>query len=205
MIQPRQESAGTHAAIELMAPAKVSLEVWLDGCQMRLGDLLQLSEGQIVKLDHPLDRKAVCTLNGSSGFQGQIVPARAGRSCWKRFAGKPGIGPLAYARAILDSVHCATPRVRVRVCEKTVPSIALPCGRGSVTHSKIRDIFRAPRVSKGTTADSQLRANCSSKYRAARARSTTGLSRHSTTPCRTSSRSVSNVSSGWTCGSSFFA
>jgi len=57
----------------LMLPAKVALDVWLDGSQMRLRDLLQLSEGQIVTLDHPVERKAVCTLNGKPGFGGQIV------------------------------------------------------------------------------------------------------------------------------------
>lgn len=80
VVQQRQESGGAEEAIELMGPANVSLDVWLDGCQMRLGDLLQLSEGQIVKLDHPVERKAVCTLNGSSGFKGQVVSTGARRA-----------------------------------------------------------------------------------------------------------------------------
>jgi flagellar motor switch protein FliM len=72
--QPQADSAGSlDAAIELMMPAKVSIEVWLDGSEMRLGDLLQLTEGQVVKLDHPVERKAVGTLNGKPGFTGQIV------------------------------------------------------------------------------------------------------------------------------------
>ena len=49
------------------------MQVWLDGSEMRLGDLLQLREGQIVRLDHPVERMAVCTLNGVSSFNGQIV------------------------------------------------------------------------------------------------------------------------------------
>ncbi len=79
--QPQPESGGSpEATMELMLPANVSLDVWLDGAQMRLRDLLQLSEGQIVKLDHPVERKAVCTLNGKAGFTGQIVSTGARRA-----------------------------------------------------------------------------------------------------------------------------
>jgi len=52
---------------------QVSISVWLDGAQMRLGDLLRLAEGQVVRLDHPVERRAVCTLNGLTSFSGQIV------------------------------------------------------------------------------------------------------------------------------------
>jgi flagellar motor switch protein FliM len=71
----RQNASGASndATIQLMLPAKVSVDVWLDGSQMVLRDLLNLREGQVVKLDHPVERKAVCTLNGTSGFTGQIV------------------------------------------------------------------------------------------------------------------------------------
>lgn len=68
-----EKPGSAEAAVQLMLPAKVTLDVWLDGSQMRLRDLLQLREGQVVKLDHPLDRRAVCTLNGEAGFSGQIV------------------------------------------------------------------------------------------------------------------------------------
>ena len=79
--QPQPESAGSpDTTTELMLPANVALDVWLDGSHMRLGDLLQLSEGQIVKLDHPVERKAVCTLNGTTGFTGQIVSTGAHRA-----------------------------------------------------------------------------------------------------------------------------
>lgn len=78
---PQSESSSApDATIGLMLPANVALDVWLDGAQMRLGDLMQLSEGQIVKLDHPVERKAVCTLNGTSGFTGQIVSTGARRA-----------------------------------------------------------------------------------------------------------------------------
>ena len=68
------------ATLQLMLPATVTLDVWLDGSQMRLRDLLQLREGQIVKLDHPVERRAVCTLNGKTGFSGQIVSTGARRA-----------------------------------------------------------------------------------------------------------------------------
>jgi flagellar motor switch protein FliM len=61
------------ATVELLLGAQVGMEAWLDGSEMRLGDLLQLREGQIVRLDHPVERSAICTLNGVSGFSGQIV------------------------------------------------------------------------------------------------------------------------------------
>ena len=69
----KPESSSADTTLELMMQANVSLDVWLDGSHMRLGDLLQLREGQIVKLDHPVERKAVCTLNGKKSFAGQIV------------------------------------------------------------------------------------------------------------------------------------
>jgi flagellar motor switch protein FliM len=68
-----QVSASLENTLELMMGVKVSLDVWLDGSQMLLKDLLQLREGQIVKLDHPVERKVTCTLNGKSGFTGQIA------------------------------------------------------------------------------------------------------------------------------------
>src|SRR5579864_403118 len=73
-------SASAESTLQLMLPAKVTVDVWLDGSQMRLRDLLQLREGQIVKLDHPVERRAVCTLNGKAGFRGQIVSTGARRA-----------------------------------------------------------------------------------------------------------------------------
>jgi flagellar motor switch protein FliM len=61
------------ATMELLLGGRVAMQVWLDGSEMRLGDLLQLREGQIVRLDHPVERRALCTLNGVSSFGGQIV------------------------------------------------------------------------------------------------------------------------------------
>jgi flagellar motor switch protein FliM len=78
--EKRESSASVEATIQLMLPAQVTVDVWLDGAQMRLRDLLQLREGQIVKLDHPVEKRAVCTLNGTAGFSGQIVSTGARRA-----------------------------------------------------------------------------------------------------------------------------
>lgn len=78
--QKPKAPASSDATLDLMLPAKVSLDVWLEGSEMRLGDLLRLREGQIVKLDHPVDRKVMCTLNGSIGSSGQIVSTGSRRA-----------------------------------------------------------------------------------------------------------------------------
>ncbi len=78
--EKRESSASVEATLQLMLPAQVTVDVWLDGAQMRLRDLLQLREGQVVKLDHPIEKRAVCTLNGTSGFSGQIVSTGARRA-----------------------------------------------------------------------------------------------------------------------------
>jgi flagellar motor switch protein FliM len=68
------------ATLELLLPAKVALDVWLDGSHMCLQDLMQLREGQVITLDHPVERKANCTLNGTTGFTGQIVSTGSRRA-----------------------------------------------------------------------------------------------------------------------------
>jgi flagellar motor switch protein FliM len=68
-----ETSVSVEATLELLLGSQVAMQVWLDGSEMRLGDLLELREGQIVRLDHPVERMVVCTLNGISGFSGQIV------------------------------------------------------------------------------------------------------------------------------------
>ena len=68
-----ETSVSVEATLELLLGSQVAVQVWLDGSEARLGDLLHLHEGQIVRLDHPIERRAVCTLNGLSSFSGQIV------------------------------------------------------------------------------------------------------------------------------------
>jgi flagellar motor switch protein FliM len=72
-VEKPESSVSVEATLELLLGGQVAMQVWLDGSEMRLGDLLQLREGQVVRLDHPMERRAVCTLNGVSSFSGQIV------------------------------------------------------------------------------------------------------------------------------------
>jgi flagellar motor switch protein FliM len=72
-VETPETTVSVEATLELLLGSQVGVQVWLDGSEMRLGDLLRLSEGQIVRLDHPVERRAVCTLNGASSFSGQIV------------------------------------------------------------------------------------------------------------------------------------
>jgi flagellar motor switch protein FliM len=67
------ESISVEATLDLLLDSRVSMEVWFEGSEIRLGELLQLRPGQIVRLDHPVERTAVGTLNGVSSFTGQIV------------------------------------------------------------------------------------------------------------------------------------
>lgn len=72
-VPEKVESTSVEATLEVLLGGHVSIEVWFEGSEIRLGDLLKLREGQIVRLDHPVEKMAVCTLNGVSGFNGQIV------------------------------------------------------------------------------------------------------------------------------------
>jgi flagellar motor switch protein FliM len=72
-VEKPETNISVEATLELMLGGQVAIQVWLEGSEMRLGDLLRLGEGQIVRLDHPVERRAVCTLNGVSSFGGQIV------------------------------------------------------------------------------------------------------------------------------------
>jgi flagellar motor switch protein FliM len=65
--------------LSLMMSAQVSVEIWLESADIRLGDLLQLQAGQIVKLDHAAEHRVLGTLNGKNGFAGQIVSTGARR------------------------------------------------------------------------------------------------------------------------------
>ena len=72
-VEKPESSVSVEATLDLLLDGQVAVQIWLDGSEMRLGDLLQLQEGQIVRLDHPVERTALCTLNGVSSFNGQIV------------------------------------------------------------------------------------------------------------------------------------
>ena len=67
------DPAAQRPILELLMPANVCFEAWLEGASMRVGDLLNLSEGQVIVLDHSTDHNVNCTINGDPGFAGQIV------------------------------------------------------------------------------------------------------------------------------------
>jgi flagellar motor switch protein FliM len=69
----KPDPANVEATLEMLMAGEVGISVWLDGAQMRLGDLLRLAEGQVVRLDHPVERRAVFAVNGRTSFSGQIV------------------------------------------------------------------------------------------------------------------------------------
>jgi len=79
--QPEATSGpeGAPKILGLMMSAQVNLEIWLDSSEIRLGDLLHLQAGQIVKLDHSAGKRVAATLNGKRGFEGQIVSTGARR------------------------------------------------------------------------------------------------------------------------------
>lgn len=70
---PEAATVPRKSMLDLLLPAAVSFEASLDGISLRMSDLLQLREGHVILFDHPMDRNAVCTLNGDRGFTGQIV------------------------------------------------------------------------------------------------------------------------------------
>ena len=59
--------------LELLLPANVCFEAWLEGISMSVGDLLQLREGQVIVVDHSGDHHVTCSINGEASFAGQIV------------------------------------------------------------------------------------------------------------------------------------
>ena len=67
------DAAAQKPILELLMPANVCIEAWLDGASMRVGDLLNLREGQVIVLDRGTDHSVNCTINGDPGFAGQIV------------------------------------------------------------------------------------------------------------------------------------
>lgn len=73
VVEKAETTIPVESTLELLLGGRVAIEVWLEPSEMQLRDLLRLREGQIVKLDYPVERVAVCTLNGTSHFSGHIV------------------------------------------------------------------------------------------------------------------------------------
>ena len=59
--------------LALLNEAGVSLEVRLDGPLLPVADLMNLSPGQVIKLNHPLDQPLRGVVNGALSMQGAVV------------------------------------------------------------------------------------------------------------------------------------
>lgn len=72
-VEKPETTVTVEATLELLMGSQVLLQVWLDGSEMRLGDLLRLQEGQVLRLEHSVERSVICTVNGVSKYNGQVV------------------------------------------------------------------------------------------------------------------------------------
>ena len=76
-----QEQKGSPEALEpdtrqklaLLDHAGVSLEVRLDGPLLVVADLMNLKPGQVIRLDHPLERPLRGVVNGALSMEGAVV------------------------------------------------------------------------------------------------------------------------------------
>jgi flagellar motor switch protein FliM len=59
--------------LALLDEAGVSLEVRLDGPLLPVADLMNLSPGQVIKLDHPLDQPLRGVVNRTLTMEGAVV------------------------------------------------------------------------------------------------------------------------------------
>jgi flagellar motor switch protein FliM len=59
--------------LALLNEAGVALEVRLDGPLLPVADLMNLSPGQVIKLDHPLDQPLRGVINGALSLEGAVV------------------------------------------------------------------------------------------------------------------------------------
>ena len=61
--------------LRLIRPAKMNIDVLLQGPTMTVENLLQLEEGDVLSFDYPLTKQLDLTVNGKVKYQGQIVVA----------------------------------------------------------------------------------------------------------------------------------
>lgn len=59
--------------LALLDEAGVSLEVQLDGPLLSVADLMNLTPGQVIQLDHPLDQPLRGVINGALSMEGAVV------------------------------------------------------------------------------------------------------------------------------------
>jgi len=66
--------------LELLAEAKVNLEVTLQGPTMAFEELLGLKTGQVITFDYPIHEPLRATLNGAAAMTGHILSAKQKRA-----------------------------------------------------------------------------------------------------------------------------
>ena len=67
--------------LRLLREASLTIEARLEGPTLRVRDLLELSEGQLLTLDYPAGRPIEMLVNGSHRFAGQVVSTGRKRAC----------------------------------------------------------------------------------------------------------------------------
>ncbi len=81
-VRKTHASEGEQARVlRLLRQASLSLEARLEGPTVRLGDLLELSEGQVITFDFPVDRPLELLVNNELKFAGQIISTGKKRAC----------------------------------------------------------------------------------------------------------------------------
>ncbi len=69
-----QASEEEHARVmRLIRPSTISVDARLEGPTMTVADLLEMSEGHILALDHPVDRSLNLLVNGKVKFHGNLI------------------------------------------------------------------------------------------------------------------------------------
>jgi flagellar motor switch protein FliM len=67
--------------VRLLRDTGLTLEARLEGCTLKVQDLLQLEEGHLLTLDHPVERAVELLVNGAHKYSGQVVATGKKRAC----------------------------------------------------------------------------------------------------------------------------
>lgn len=67
--------------LRLLRPTPLVIEARLEGCTLKVGDLLRLEEGFLLTLDYPLERRVELRVNGAPKFSAQMVSTGHKRAC----------------------------------------------------------------------------------------------------------------------------
>jgi flagellar motor switch protein FliM len=62
--------------LNLLARSSVDVEATIDGGGLSLRELMELNVGDVLGLDHAVDRPVTCSLNGQKYFAGSVLASR---------------------------------------------------------------------------------------------------------------------------------